>query len=166
MFLRKLSSFVRRLGLVDRITVRERVTDIEGYLATADLGLFTSEAESFRLSILELMSVAFAVGGIPRGHGVGRDRPARPVPQTRAMTQAAESLLRDPARRLALGRAAQARARQQFSAAAIVPRYEAIYRKVCRSLPRCYPTFRLQNPLVNPVCAHGTRRSAAQELRL
>jgi len=30
-----------------------------------------------------------------------------------------------------LGRAAQARARELFSAAVIVPRYEALYRRVC-----------------------------------
>ena len=61
---------VRRLGLTDRVIVRENVTDIEDYLQAADLGLFTSETESFCLSILEAMcfacpSVAPAVGGIP-----------------------------------------------------------------------------------------------------
>ncbi|HKB57121.1 MAG TPA: N-acetyl-alpha-D-glucosaminyl L-malate synthase BshA [Lacunisphaera sp.] len=127
----------RRLGLVDRIIVRERVTDIEGYLATADLGLFTSEVESFCLSILELMSVgcpsvAFAVGGIPEVTVSGETGLLVRFPDTGAMTHAIESLLRDPARRTAMGRVAQARARRQFSAAAIVPRYEAIYRKVCR----------------------------------
>src|ERR1035438_7180795 len=61
---------VRRLGLEDRVIVRENVTDIEDYLQAADLGLFTSESESFCLSILEAMffacpSVATDVGGIP-----------------------------------------------------------------------------------------------------
>ncbi len=126
----------RRLGIVDRIIVRERVTDVEGYLATADLGLFTSETESFCLSILELMSVgcpsvAFDVGGIPEVTVSGETGLLVPFPDTGAMTHTVESLLRDPARRIALGRAALARARLNFSAAAIVPRYEAVYRKVC-----------------------------------
>jgi len=61
---------VARLGLAGHVLIRERVTDIENYLQAADLGLFTSEVESFCLSILELMSLgcpsaAFAVGGIP-----------------------------------------------------------------------------------------------------
>ena len=61
---------VRRLGLEDRVIVREKVNDIEDYLQAADLGLFTSETESFCLSILEAMcfacpSVATRVGGIP-----------------------------------------------------------------------------------------------------
>ena len=61
---------MRRLGLADRVIVREKVNDIEDYLQAADLGLFTSETESFCLSILEAMcfgcpSVAPRVGGIP-----------------------------------------------------------------------------------------------------
>ena len=126
----------RRLGLADRLIIRERVTDIEGYLATADLGLFTSEVESFCLSILELMSVgcpsvAFAVGGIPEVTVPGETGLLVPFGDTEAMAGAADSLLRDPARRSALGRAAQTRAREKFSAAAIIPRYEALYRRVC-----------------------------------
>ena len=126
----------RRLGVADRLVIRERVTDIEGYLATADLGLFTSEVESFCLSILELMSVgcpsvAFAVGGIPEVTVPGETGLLVPFGDTAAMAGAVESLLRDPARRAALGRAAQKRAREKFSAAAIIPCYEALYRRVC-----------------------------------
>jgi glycosyltransferase involved in cell wall biosynthesis len=40
-------------------------------------------------------------------------------------------LIQDPARRSALGHAAKQRAVGQFSAEAIVPRYEALYRRVC-----------------------------------
>lgn len=126
----------RRLGVADRLIVRERVTDIEGYLATADLGLFTSEVESFCLSILELMSVgcpsaAFAVGGIPEVTLSDATGLLVPFGDTTAMAAAVESLLKDPARRAALGRAAQKRARENFSAATIIPRYEALYRRVC-----------------------------------
>jgi L-malate glycosyltransferase len=125
-----------RLGLADRIIVRERVTDIEDYLQAADLGLFTSETESFCLSILELMSlgcpsVAFDVGGIPEVTLSGETGLLVPFGDTAALASAAVSLLTDPARRAALGRAAQQRARGHFSAAAIVPRYEALYRRVC-----------------------------------
>ena len=57
-------------GLKTASIVRENVMDIEDYLQAADLGLFTSETESFCLSILEAMcfacpSVATRVGGIP-----------------------------------------------------------------------------------------------------
>jgi N-acetyl-alpha-D-glucosaminyl L-malate synthase BshA len=123
-------------GVADRIVVREKVNDVEGYLAAADAGIFTSEVESFCLSILELMSVgcpsvAFAVGGIPEVVTSGEHGLLAPFPDTDAMAVALESLLRDPAQRATLGDAARARARERFSAAAIVPRYEAVYRRVC-----------------------------------
>ena len=125
----------KRLGVADRLIVREKVTDIECYLAAADLGLFTSEVESFCLSILELMcagcpSAAFAVGGIPEVTVSGETGLLAPFGDTTALADGIESLLRDPVRRTALGRAAQQRAREKFSAAAIVPRYEALYRRV------------------------------------
>jgi N-acetyl-alpha-D-glucosaminyl L-malate synthase BshA len=126
----------RRQGVADRIVLREKVTDIECYLQAADLGLFTSEVESFCLSILELMSVgcpsaAFAVGGIPEVTVSGETGFLAPFGDTVAMAAGMEALLREPARRAALGAAAKQRARSLFSAATVVPRYEALYRRVC-----------------------------------
>ncbi|PYN53138.1 MAG: glycosyltransferase family 4 protein, partial [Candidatus Rokuibacteriota bacterium] len=43
-----------------------------------------------------------------------------------------EILIHDKPRRDALGRAALTRARERFSAEVIVPRYEALYRRLCR----------------------------------
>ncbi len=128
---------VRRLGLSDRVIVRERVTEIEEYLQAADLGLFTSEVESFCLSILEAMcfgcpSVATAVGGIPEVVESGKSGLLVPLGDADALVRAVESLLSDPRRRATLGRAAQQRARKFFSAAAIVPQYEELYRRVAK----------------------------------
>ena len=127
---------VRRLGLAGRVIVRERVTAIEDYLQAADLGLFTSETESFCLSLLEAMrfgcpSAAFAVGGIPEVTTAGRTGLLVPFGDTAALTGAVEQLIGDPALRAKLGQAAQRRARRHFSAGVIVPRYEALYRRVC-----------------------------------
>jgi N-acetyl-alpha-D-glucosaminyl L-malate synthase BshA len=127
---------VRRLGLADRVVVRECVTDIEDYLQAADIGLFTSEMESFCVSILEAMnfgcpSVAPAVGGIPEVTVSGKTGVLVPFGDVEATARAVESLIADPARRRRLGAAARQRARKHFSAAAIVPRYEALYRRVC-----------------------------------
>jgi N-acetyl-alpha-D-glucosaminyl L-malate synthase BshA len=127
---------VRRLGLEDRVIVRERVTDIEDYLQAADIGLFTSEMESFCVSILEAMnfacpSVAAAVGGIPEVTISGETGVLVPFGDIDATARAVESLIENPERRHALGAAAKRRARKLFSADAIVPRYEALYRRVC-----------------------------------
>ena len=126
---------VRRLGLEDRVIVRENVTDIEDYLQAADLGLFTSESESFCLSILEAMyfacpSVAPLVGGIPEVIQDGITGLLRPFGDSGQMALAAENLIQNATLRATLGRAAQADAREKFSARVIVPRYETLYRRV------------------------------------
>ncbi len=128
---------VRRLGLADRVVVREKVNDIEDYLQVADIGLFTSETESFCLSILEAMcfgcpSVSTRVGGIPEVVEDNRSALLVPSGDVEALASALEALIHDEARRRVLGRAAQARARELFSAEIIVPRYEALYRRLCR----------------------------------
>jgi len=132
------ASDVRRLGLSDRVIVRENVRDMEDYLQAADIGLFTSETESFCLSILEAMyfacpSVAPRVGGIPE---VVQDKISGlliPFGGSEKMARGLENLIQDPALRTELGRAAQARAYERFSARVIVPRYETLYRRVCNS---------------------------------
>jgi L-malate glycosyltransferase len=122
---------VRRLGLADRVIVREKVHAIEDYLQISDIGLVTSDVESFCLSILEAMcfgcpSVATRVGGIPE---VVEDNASGDVA---ALAGALEALIHDASRRKALGRAGRERARARFSDAVIVPRYEALYRRLCR----------------------------------
>jgi N-acetyl-alpha-D-glucosaminyl L-malate synthase BshA len=121
-----------RRGVADSLVVRERVTEIEDYLHAADLGMFTSETESFCLSILELMrfgtpSVAFAVGGIPEVVTSGAQGELVKFGDAEAFADRTLALINDSERRGALGRAAEARAREHFSAATIVPRYEEIY---------------------------------------
>ena len=128
---------VRRLGLADRVIVREKVNEIEDYLQAADLGLFTSETESFCLSILEAMffgcpSVARRAGGIPEVVEDNVSGLLVPLANPDAIARAIESLIGEPKRRLAMGEAARRRAREHFSADAIVPRYEALYQRVCR----------------------------------
>jgi L-malate glycosyltransferase len=119
------------------VIVREKVTDIEDYLQVADIGLYTSETESFCLSILEAMcfgcpSVSTRVGGIPEVVEDNQSSLLIPFGDVAALAGALEGLIDDKTRRSALGRAAQARARERFSAEVIVPRYEALYRRLCR----------------------------------
>jgi N-acetyl-alpha-D-glucosaminyl L-malate synthase BshA len=129
---------VRRLGLEDRVIVREHVTDIEDYLQAADIGLFASDMESFCLSLLEAMcfscpSVATAVGGIPEVAVSGASGLLVPPGDADALARGVETLIRDPSLRSRLGMAARTRARELFSADAIVSRYELLYRRICGS---------------------------------
>ncbi len=127
---------VEKLGLDETIVVRANVTAIEDYLNAADCAVFTSELESFCLSILEAMtfgcpSVAFAVGGIPEVVESGRSGLLVPFGDTGALARGVESLLADPVRRAALGAAAKMRAATLFSADRIVGQYVDFYRGVC-----------------------------------
>ena len=129
---------VRRLGLEGQVMVLERVPDIEEYLQAADLGLFASDSESFCLSILEAMcfgcpSVATRVGGIPEVVEDGVSGLLVPPGDAAGLARAVEALIADPTRRAAMGAAARRRAMDRFSADVIVPRYEAIYRRVCHT---------------------------------
>ena len=127
---------VHRLKIEDRVIVRENVSDIEDYLQAADLGLFTSDTESFCLSILEAMcfgcpSIARRVGGIPEvvtDHETGLFIDST---DAEVLARAVTSLIANPEKRRALGQAAKVSAYKLFSAAAIVPRYEALYERVC-----------------------------------
>jgi N-acetyl-alpha-D-glucosaminyl L-malate synthase BshA len=127
---------VRRLGLSDRVIVREQVSEIEDYLQAADIGLFTSDMESFCLSILEAMcfgcpSVATAVGGVPEVVESGVSGLLVPAGDADSLARAVESLIADPSLRSRLGGAARRRAAEHFSADAVVSKYERLYRRVC-----------------------------------
>jgi L-malate glycosyltransferase len=126
---------VRRLGLENQVIVREKVTQIEDYLQAADLGVFTSDVESFCLSILEAMffacpSVARRVGGIPEVVEHGVTGLLVDSSQASQIAAAIGTLIQDPKRRMAFGRAAQQRAQDHFSAETIVPQYEALYARI------------------------------------
>ena len=127
---------VRRLGLEDRVIVRENVSDIEDYLQAADLGLFTSDTESFCLSILEAMcfacpSVARHVGGIPEVVADGATGLLVDSSNADTLARAVEGLIKDPAKRRVLGQAAKQRAQDLFSTNTIVTQYEKLYQRVC-----------------------------------
>lgn len=127
---------VQRLGLQDRVIVRERVNEIEDYLQAADIGIVTSDTESFCLTILEAMnfacpSVATSVGGIPEVIEDGVTGLLAPAGDSAALAAAVESLIANPQRRTTMGQAGRKIARDRFSAQPIVSRYESLYRRVC-----------------------------------
>ncbi|HWD18365.1 MAG TPA: N-acetyl-alpha-D-glucosaminyl L-malate synthase BshA [Verrucomicrobiae bacterium] len=126
---------VRRLKLEQQVIVRENALDLEDYLQIADVGFFTSESESFCLSLLELMyfgcpSVATKVGGIPEVVEHGKSGLLIPFGKPPLLTAALEKLIQDAPFRQELGEAACGRARAHFSAAVVVPQYEALYRRI------------------------------------
>ena len=131
---------VNRLGLADNIIVRENVLDIEEYLQAADLSLYTSESESFCLSILESMffscpSVATNVGGIPEVVTNGVDGLLVPFGDVDGLANAVQRLVDDVDERITLGKAALANARKRFSADSIIHQYEELYWSLLENPP-------------------------------
>src|SRR6266478_2656449 len=118
------------LGLRDRVIVRQNTAVVDEYLEAADAGLYTSEYESFGLSILETMFygkpvVAFGVGGIPEV--IGDSCPLYPFGDTVAAAAGLDALIESPNLARQLGKRSRSRAAETFSADRIVPRYETLY---------------------------------------
>ncbi len=126
---------VQRLGLEDRVIVRERVANVEEYLQASDIGLFTSDSESFCLSILEAMwsecpSVATRVGGIPEVIEDGVSGFLAETGDAARLAEAVQKLMEDGALRKRMGDEGKRAAQELFSSDVIVPKYESLYRRV------------------------------------
>ena len=126
------AALIDELGLRDRVVVREEIPEIEDYLAAADAGLYTSETESFGLSMLETMFhakpvVAFRVGGIPEVVPEGETGFLHPFGNISEVAASLDRLAGSPELAQRMGARAAAHARATFSAEVVVPRYEAIY---------------------------------------
>jgi len=121
------------LGLRGRVIVREDAAAVENYLPAADAGLYTSDNESFGLSILETLFfgkpvVAFHIGGIPEV--VGDAAYLHEFGDIAAMASSLDTLVESPDLARQLGEKGRARAQKYFTAANVVPQYEAVYREV------------------------------------
>src|SRR5438874_9488109 len=121
------------LEIRDSVIVRHNTAAVEEYLEAADAGLYTSEYESFGLSILETAFyakpvVAFRVGGIPEV--IGDSSPLYPFGDVTAVAVALDALVKSPNLARELGERGRNHAIERFSADRIVPQYEALYRRI------------------------------------
>lgn len=125
---------VDHLGLRDIILVKENEAGVEDFVQAADAGLYTSDYESFGLSILETLYfgkpvVAFQVGGIPEV--VGESYPLYPFPDTSALARAMDDLVESPELAARLGEQGRRHVIKTFSPNAIIDQYEQLYASVC-----------------------------------
>ena len=131
---------VKELGIQEVVRVVENAGDVENYLQAADVGLYTSEAESFGLSILESMFyglpvLAYRVGGIAEVVEDGVTGLLHPFGDITAMAADLDRLADNRASARTLGREGRKRAESRFTAAQIVPQYEALYEEVLSTVP-------------------------------
>ena len=128
-------ALARRLGILDRVRflgTQESVAEIAGL---ADLFLLPSELESFGLSALEAMACGVPVigsdaGGLPELVAHGESGYLLPVGDVEGMAARALEILKDDAKRKAMGQAGRLRAERLFNAERIVTLYERHYERV------------------------------------
>jgi N-acetyl-alpha-D-glucosaminyl L-malate synthase BshA len=122
------------LGIADHVLFLGKQNDMAQLLSMADLLLLPSENESFGLVALEAMAcevpvIASNVGGIPEVVVHGEDGYLFPVGDSDGMSAACIDLIKNPARRLAMGQNARQHAQRDFCASKIVKRYEDLYQQ-------------------------------------
>ena len=131
----------RTLGVEDDVHFLGRIDDVAPLLASADLFLLPSNRESFGLSALEALScgvpvIGCNVGGLPEVVRHGETGALLAPGDIDGMSSAAIEILSDPAKWQAMSELGAADARARFSEDAIVPLYEALYRKAVADRPR------------------------------
>lgn len=124
---------VNELGLRPNLIVKEDAAVVEDFLPAADAGLYTSENESFGLSILETMFfgkpvVAFGIGGIPEV--LGDTGYLHEFGDVAAMATSLDALIAEPEAANRNGERGRKRAGELFTAERVVPQYEALYNRV------------------------------------
>lgn len=127
-----LMQFIEEEGLDDRVHIVTNRNDIPDLLALADIFVMPSLLEGLPMALLEAMTagkaiVASATSGIPEAIAQGRDGILVAPGDSGAIAEALHQLIADPSRRLALGAAAEIRARAEFTVQVMADRYERLY---------------------------------------
>lgn len=128
-------ALVAQHGLGDRVELLGKQPDLGPLLRDCALFLLPSRDESFGLAALEALAsgvpvIASAVGGLPEVVRQGETGWLVPADDPGAMADRALALLRDPARRETMARAARADAEARFAPGPLLDRAEAVYRRV------------------------------------
>jgi glycosyltransferase involved in cell wall biosynthesis len=121
------------LGIADRVQLTGPVDDPADALRAADLFALPSVAEGMSNSLLEAMATALpclatAIGGNQDLLGPGPAGMLLPHDNPSAWAQAVVGLLENPQLAQSLGQTAHARVQAEYSVAAVVNRYEQLYR--------------------------------------
>jgi glycosyltransferase involved in cell wall biosynthesis len=121
--------------LTGRFVLPGAARDVPAFLGALDLAVLPSRAEGMSNALLEYMAagrpiVATAVGGTPDLLADGQHGLLVPPADAARLAGAIDRLLRDPELARRLGAAARRRARERYSRAAMVQRFEELYTRL------------------------------------
>ena len=133
----RLQALAAERGLARHIQIMGHRDDVPNLLAAADVFVMPSLWEGLPLALLEAMLagkpvVASRTSGIPEAVTDGLDGLLTTPGDVSELAHALNSILTDPARRLALGAAARSRATAAFTLDAMTDGYESVFRDALR----------------------------------
>jgi glycosyltransferase involved in cell wall biosynthesis len=125
----------RALGVADAVIFGGFRRDMHRCYRLMHLSGLTSLSEGLSITVLESMKfglpvVATAVGGNPEVVEDGVTGVLVPPANPAAFASAVAALLRDPARRAAMGQAGRRRVEREFALSGVAERYAELYRQV------------------------------------
>lgn len=130
-----LEAAARDAGVGERVHLVGNRMDVPAILVAADVFVFGSESEGFGLALLEAMaagtaSVAFRLPAFGEFARDGVTTDLVDVGDVAALSERVDALLRDPARRAAMGAAGQRVVRERFDSTAVARTFEQVYDRV------------------------------------
>ncbi len=128
----------KKLKIQNRIKVMPAVKDIQNYISAADVGLYTSEKESFGMGILETMVykkpvIASRTGGVPEVVENKKTGFLVRVGDIKGFTKKIKQLASSPALVRKMGEVGFLRAEANFSNKKIISEYLGYYEKILKS---------------------------------
>lgn len=128
----ELVRFDQEARLTENVVFHGEVSDIPALLARASLFVLPSQTEGISLTLLEAQArglpvVATAVGGTPEVVEANATGLLVPPRDPDALANAITTLLADPAKRRAMGRAGRERMEKCFDIKTMMKQYEALY---------------------------------------
>ncbi|MBS5386560.1 MAG: glycosyltransferase [Clostridiales bacterium] len=130
----KIEQFVRELGITENVYFTGNISNVEEYLASADIYVMTSDYEGLPLSVIEAMAAGLPIistkaGGVVNLIKDGQNGVLIDVGDEAAFSRVMIDLIEDPEKRIKMGKESQELARE-YSVERMVGEYEALYLKL------------------------------------
>ncbi len=136
-----LEALARQLGIAGRVHLVGAILDASRHHRAFDISVLSSVSEGFPNTLVEAMAagrpvVATRVGGVPDAVREGETGFLVAAGDHVGFAARLERLIADPALRARMGRAGHALATSQFHERAVMPRLEALYRRLQKETDR------------------------------